>query len=327
MPHLALIQRLILTALLGGAVGTAAAAVWWYAGRDRLRALPPTPRLRRLVALAALPLVGAVALTGVALLPSVLHAAGIAADHCGAHPSPHVHLCLVHAGHGHASSLAWIGIGAAAVWLGLRASPIVGEWVRASRQLAELRASSRYDADQEAWVVASEFPFAMAVGLAVPRVLVSDGLRAALSDEHMAVVRAHEQVHARRRHTLLQALAELVAILHVPAVRGWLSDEIELACEQIADRQAARESEGVVEVADAIVHVEKLVRSSGTRQTLRTAIDGNELERRVVGLLDDPWERSPRAPEALAAVGTAILLVYSYDVVHHGLETLFSVIL
>lgn len=330
MPHLGLVQRLMLTAILGGAVGTAVATAWWYVGRRSMERLRPAPRLRRLVGMAAAPLIGALGLTGVAVLPSVLHTAGIAADHCGAHPAHHVHLCPVHTshvGHAHASILGWIAVGVAALWFAVRAFAAIRERWRALRALNTLQAGARYDADRDTWIVEADRPFAVAVGFFAPSVLVSDTLQSSLSDDQMQVVRAHERVHARRRHTLLQTLVELAGIGHLAPVRAYLREEVGLACEQIADREAAERTDDAVEVADTILGVEKLMRDDAPRAPRQPAIDGSDLERRVVGLLDEPWERTARHAALVGAVSATLVVAWSYETVHHGLETFYSIIL
>lgn len=326
MEHFGLTQRLMLTALLGGALGTGAATIWWFAARTRLRTLKPGLRLRRLVSLAAMPVVGALGLVGIVVLPSILHAVGLIADHCGAHPSHHVHLCLLHTDHAHASPLAWLAIGGVAMWFGLRARPVVSEWIRAKRKLSVLKADSEPDGNGETKVVASQTPFAATVGLFAPRVLVSEALRSALSEAQYEVVTTHERVHADRFHTLLQAGVDFVGLLHLPPVRTFLDREVALACEQVADLESARQVGGALEVADTILTVERLLRDAEPLTSMRPSIDGGNLEQRVRGLLDEPWRRSARYTTVAGVAVATLLVAGSYNTVHHGLETFFSVV-
>lgn len=324
MELIAFLQPLVLTSILGGLLGSIAAAVWWYTGAERLRRLPPAVRLRRLLTLAALPVLSAVASVGVVLLPSMLHLAGVAADHCHTHASHHLHLCFVHPHLAHAHTLGWLVVGIFAVWLGLRTSGVLGSWIRANRQLQTLREADTADAKQTVQIVSSERPFAATVGFLAPRVVLTSSLRRALSDDQLRVVRAHEEAHARRRHPLLKSLVDLVGLLHAPRVRRFLNEETKLACEQVADREAARRVDGRVDVADTVLDVHKL--STGTRGTtpLQTAMDGSDLERRVVGLLDQPWDASLPWTGVVATIVPAAIVSFSPDGIHHGVETLFS---
>lgn len=339
IPSLGLVQRLILTALLGGAIGTAVATVWWYVGRQRLRQLRPAPRLRRLVAMALAPLLGAAGMVGIVLLPSILHPLGIAADHCAAHPSHHVHLCLLHGSHGRADPVGWLILGLAVGWFGMRAGPVLLEQWRANRSLAALDASARELSARkmggsECRLVDSDFPFAVAVGLFAPRVLISAGLREALAERQLRIVRAHERAHARRFHILLQLFVELTGLLHLPSIRSYLDDEVGLACEQIADREAAAAADGEVAVADTILDVEKRVgaadpQAADARLATGPGIEGSDLERRIRGLLEEPWRtvaRSRLVVTAITAGTTAVWIVGSYASIHHAVETFLSVV-
>ncbi len=327
MEHFGLTQRFLLTAIAGGAFGTLASAIWWFVRRDDIRNLPPTPRLRRLVIVASLPVLGAFGLLSIAVLPSILDATGFIADHCGAHPSHHVHLCPLHTTHAHSSSLAWLGIGAGIIWLACRTVPTIGARLRATRSLSSLADASSPNLQDEdnVRVVPSERPFAATVGLFAPRVLISDALASALSTSEYEVVTAHEAVHADRYHPLLQTAIDLVGLLHLPPVRTFLTREVELACEQIADRRAARHTDAV-DVADTILTVERMMRDDQSRPPVTPSIDGSTLEHRVVGLLEEPWQRSTTYLEPIATAALAVIVASSYATIHHGLETLFSLL-
>ena len=327
MAHLGTLQLLVFTALVGGGIGTVAATLWWLVGREGLRRMRPAPRLRRLLGMAALPILGVGLLTGAALLPSLLDALGLVADHCSAHPDHHLHLCLVHGGHVHASSLGWALVGLVSLGGGIRAARVVWRWARATGRLRRLRKAAVFDEQHGVWRISSELPFAVTVGLLSPRVLVSDALADSLSEDELQVVRSHEEVHARRRHALWQVLVELAGSLHLPAVRGFLAEEVDLACEQIADREAVGEAAGPVGVADTILAVERLLEQTDRHRRLRPVFDGSDVERRVVGLLDRPWT-GPSSGAAAAVLTTVVsTLLFSYASIHHGLETLFSLLL
>jgi Zn-dependent protease with chaperone function len=90
--------------------------------------------------------------------------------------------------------------------------------------------------------------FAVTYGLARPRILVSDGLAAALDPSELAAVLAHERCHLRHRDPLRLLAARLLAAYgcYLPAAR-WLAGRVALRRELAADRAAAaRAGRGVL---------------------------------------------------------------------------------
>ncbi|HEY5990247.1 MAG TPA: M56 family metallopeptidase [Streptosporangiaceae bacterium] len=96
--------------------------------------------------------------------------------------------------------------------------------------------------------VAAAEPFAVTVGLARPRILVSDGLAGALSPAELTAVLAHERCHLRCRDPARLLGARLLAAYgwYLPAAR-WLAGRAALNRELAADRAAlAQAGRGVL---------------------------------------------------------------------------------
>jgi Zn-dependent protease with chaperone function len=97
-------------------------------------------------------------------------------------------------------------------------------------------------------VVRAGEAFAVTHGLGRPRILVSDGLAAALTPAELSAVLVHERYHLRHRDPLRLLAARLLAAYgwYIPAAR-WLAASLALRGELAADRAAAaRAGRGVV---------------------------------------------------------------------------------
>lgn len=325
MPSLQLVQLLALVLIFGAVGGVVASTIWWFARRNHFDDLPPESRLRRIVAASLLPIGAGLLFASVALVPSVLDAVGLVSDHCHAHPNHHFHLCFVHTTHVHASAVAWLPVAIAAIWLTVRIGRTGLAHYRARARTRELRDAGEYDESSGSWVLPSDRPFAATTGLLDPELLVSTSLLRELDEPQRQAVEAHEREHARHRHGLKKLLVDIFASCQIPRVRRFLRRELDLAYEQIADRRAAAEVGGSVPVAETILRVERLVEENPDAGR-RTAFDTSSVERRVVGLLDEPWG-PPRIPALGTTLGVAIWgLFVAHHEVHHWLETLLSLL-
>ncbi|MFB6262742.1 MAG: M48 family metalloprotease [Bradymonadaceae bacterium] len=322
-----LFQLAALTALLGGLAGTGVAAVWWWLRRDAITALPPGRRTRRLAAVTALPLVGAALLLGTALLPSVLDAAGLITDHCHIHPNHHFHLCLVHASHIHASSTGWLALGIAALAVGSRLVGTLRTHARVRRRLRELLSLARPSEDDRFAVVDSERLFAATAGLFDPRVFVSRGLRDRLEGASLEMVTAHEHAHAHHSHGLAKLALAAIGSLHLPGVARDLRREFDLACEQIADREAAESVGDPVAVAETLIRVERL-RTAPPVAPERSSFGASDIERRVESLLESNESSRRRSFPLLALAGcSGLAMLANHQWIHHALETVLSYVI
>ena len=105
--------------------------------------------------------------------------------------------------------------------------------------------------------VSDERPFAMAVGILRPRIMLSTGLIRLLDHGELAAVLAHESSHVRHRDTLRYLITASLsrAFFFVPAIPR-LAAQVKLAAELRADAEAGDESAlgaALVKLADHAV--------------------------------------------------------------------------
>jgi Zn-dependent protease with chaperone function len=284
----------------------------------RLRRMSIRHRAHFLLGLSILPAVAGGGFLGIALLPSVAAVFG-AVDHCATH-THHAHLCPLHPwphGPNAAGALPLAALAVALVVLGWRAL----RTRRALRSVASLAEGREHDGTVR---VRSPRPFAFTAGLVRPLVYVSTGLRAALSAGDLAIVVEHERAHARRRDALTTWAAAWLGVLHLPATSRRLASDLHAACEQACDEDAALRVGDRVEVAAALVRVEKL--QSGAGPWPSVAFGGGDVEARVEALLAPAVEHRPvpRLPFWLVVATSACLAVLLADPLHHAAETLVA---
>ncbi len=313
----ALMQAVALTwlgAAWASSMGLAASRRWLVG------ALPDEPRTRANTALwwLAAPWMLASLLVLLCFAPSLLALARGEVDHCPFHGDIHAHFCFVHGGHPEASPVGWALLaGLAAPW-GLRllgALRRVGAAWRRTRGLVSAASRSPLS-------LPSPRPFAGTVGLLRPRVVISDGLRAALPPPLLRAVLAHEQAHAQRNDNLWRAVALALATLHLRETRRLLLDEHALACERACDEEAAR-AVGRLTVAEALLAAARLAERTPPLAPFAVAFDQGALETRVQALLSDApaalpssWWRSALGGALAASAGVALA-----DPLHHIIET------
>ncbi|QDG49487.1 hypothetical protein FIV42_01655 [Persicimonas caeni] len=308
-------------ALLGAALGGLASNRWFA----RLEKVAPRPRFALLTALALMPAaLGALAL-GVSFAPSVLDALGLVADHCGHHGGHAFHLCFIH---GHPPAASPLVLGAALVislWFFAGWSEEL-ELVRATRAWGErLLQLGHYDDDIDGWTVASERPVAVTYGLLEPRICVSERLREVLSPAQFEAVLAHERAHAKRFDSLVKLVARMSARLHFPFVRQRLLSELDLASEQACDEAAAEAVGDRLTVAEAILTVERSFEGTPPPASA-LAFGAKPLERRVRAMLEGNWRRPSWLSLTVFGLLGAGLLLTSYDLLHHTIESLLALV-
>ena len=151
--------------------------------------------------------------------------------------------------------------------------------------------------------------FAVTYGLARPRILVSDGLAAALDRSELTAVLAHERCHLRRRDPLRLLAARLLAAYacYLPAA-ALLAERAALRRELAADRAAAA-SAGRGVLAAALLKLATLP-ASPALAAASPADDAEEsLEARVAQLEHgSPPRPRPALGRILASAGCLALL-------------------
>ena len=322
-PHLRLLLLAATTAVGFGFMAALLAAVAYPVVRARHGRLPAAARARQIAAWSAAPwLVGGL-LVALCFLPSMWSVLGIAADHCPLHDDGHVHLCLEHAPHGPVSLVEWLLLGVAATGAGVVFARVVAAQFATWRAVVAL---VRTSGKTEGGLIPSSAPLSVTTGLFRPLVLVSTGLRERLRPEVLAVVLEHERAHARRRDPLRLVAAALLSAGHLPGTRRLLLCDLALACEQAADDEAATAVGDRVRVAEAIVTVERVMRSSQSGLAAAMGMDGASTVARIEGLLQDPPSSTPTLLRGLlwgVAVVVAVLLASD---LHHLTETLLEVL-
>ena len=320
-PGLRLVVLASTAAVLFGLLAAGASAIAYPVLRARVARLPAAQRSRTLLLWAAAPVLAGALLVALCFLPSAWSVMGLAVDHCPVHDDGHVHLCFAHAPGAPVSTGEWLLVGIAVLGVGTALARVVAAQTGTHRAVATLRrlmvAGGR---------VPSAVPLSVTAGLFRPVVLVSTGLEARLSPEHLAVVLAHERAHAERRDPLRVAAASVLCALHLPGARRLLLADLTLACEQAADDEAARAVGDRLQVAEALLSVERVLGQSPTGFAAAMGMDGGSAAARVENLLaePDPVVRSPsRVVLWMAATLAAVLLA---STLHHVTETLLEVV-
>jgi Zn-dependent protease with chaperone function len=280
------------------------------------RALPPSLRVRVLLAWAGTPVALATALVGLALSPSIGAALGLAVDHCPAHAG-HVHLCIHHLPPRGPGIIGALGVAGFAIVAG---SALV-QGVRSTALAARLVRARSFALRSGVGVVESSRPFALTVGWFRPSVLVSTALLERLTPAQLEIVVAHERAHAERHDALAVTAARVLASAHLPAVRRRILADLTLACEQACDEAAARACGDRVLVAETIVAAERAAGSTRPSAAAGIAFHGGEIVERVERLLDPPAESAGvhRQLWGLLAAGAALAAAAPH--VHHWTET------
>ena len=185
-------------------------------------------------------------------------------------------------------------------------------WMRTARPL-EL-AGTRIPA----FAIDAEAPIIALVGVLRPRLLITRGLVAALTDEELAASVAHEIGHSRANDNLkrliMRATPDLLGSSSSARTieRHWAS-----AAEHSADRVAAGNPEARCALASALVKVARLMPAvTPIAQPISTLVDGGEIASRVEQLLADSPSTTPRrtplaAWTAALAVATICGITYT----------------
>jgi len=297
-----------------------------------LAGAPPARRAGIAVAAAVAPTVVPLAAVLLCLAPGLPALLGLGSDHC-LHHLDHPHLCLAHATvaptPGLLGSAALVLVACAA--LGARPARAIGRAATRAARLARLPAEPLAP---DVRCVTSRRPFSITTGWLRPRIVASTALVGALSPADLEAVIAHERAHARRRDPLRRSLA---ALLSFPLPRGGrrrLLAELELASEQACDEEAARRVGDRLQVAEAILAVERLVGHGAVGpETAGAGFGDGVLEARVRALAvpAPPGSREPstRRNVLLAGVVLVVVVVMAAGALplHHAVEHALQLVL
>jgi beta-lactamase regulating signal transducer with metallopeptidase domain len=137
----------------------------------------------------------------------------------------------------------------------------------------------------------------------LPKIVARHSLRSDLD-----AVLAHESAHITRHDFICNLILEVLAIpiAYNPAIRCLLRQISQLR-ELICDRMAAEQTGGTTQYAQSLVRIsEMLLQPIATTDPALGLFDGQELENRVMSLLD-PTPRSPR-------MWTAVMSLLSFTI-------------
>ena len=284
--------------------------------------IEPALRYRLLATLAALPLLGALATLLVAFGPSLLHIAGVAADHCGLHRHG-LHLCFLHSAPPPVNApLVALSMLPLAI-LSWRAITTLGALRSSARQTRALLHLATFDDSRRVYRLEAHQPLAISTGIIHRRILIAADLEELLTPDQLHAVITHERAHHRRRDGLRITLLTPLLALHLPGVGAHLGRALHLAMEQACDEEAARAVNSRLTVAEALLAVERAHREqapSPAPSPPALSFDSAPLRDRIEGLLHDSWARPslPILGPLLLAVAAFILLRLSW--LHHLLE-------
>ena len=256
------------------------------------------------------------------------------ACHCAPHGDHHPHLCWLHPAS--AAPLVTPALVVVAMF-GLLRGPAIGRVLvsiaRSSFLGAALRRAPATRVDGvNVHVLDCGQPAAFTSGVWSPRIVVDRTLVEALDSKSLRAVVHHERAHALRRDGLTLAVLRLAAAcfplhsLH-GAVERWTA-----ASEAECDRHAAAVLRSTLDVAAALIAVERLSTHRAPPAVYTPAIASADLERRVRALLDDGPRRANLASDlvsvAIVVTGLALLAaLWPGDAVHHLAETVLGHVL
>jgi beta-lactamase regulating signal transducer with metallopeptidase domain len=168
--------------------------------------------------------------------------------------------------------------------------------------------------------IPTETPFAFASGIFEPEIFVSRGLWEELRSDERDILLSHERAHITNSHGLTLLLAQILEAFHMPFVGRRLRRHVQLACEQIADGAAANRADSRLDVAELLVKIGRLTQSDRPRSA-QLRFGSDQLSRRVVGLVERPWDKEKTSWLEPALLATAVVALLNYSVVHHFVES------
>lgn len=296
--------------------------------------IPATTRATIYTCAAIIPVVGAVLILFLAMLPSLLEILGISTDHCLGHQEGHIHFCLVHA---HAVIDHWLIWLPALIYLGMMLT-------LGMTMLTDLLGISRFRQTLESFrspidgpnstgaiILDTRTPLALSCGLFKPDIYLSTGLLDKLTAEEQHLIIGHEQAHGRRHDALRLWLARGLSLVYPAPVRHRLLQQLDLACEQACDNATLDNHHAPDTLAELLLKIEHLYQGFfPASHPLAPSLTGkgDMLEQRVRYLLLDKSLLPLRSVHiCLLLVLLFVLLLPAHGVVHDSLEhfmTLFT---
>lgn len=265
---------------------------------------------------ALLPLAGFAAVFVGVVTPPALSAIGWTADHCTVHDH-HGHFCFRHG--------EWRPVLSAVGAVALAGLTI--RLLRLVRTLAAAKAAmSALSRENTGTVVNVESSNALlyASVWSGGRILVSRGVRGALTPEELAAALAHERQHLLRRDPFWYLVAHGASVV---AVDGALAQRFEQASEVACDAEAVRAGVDPVVLASALLKLSR-VSHLAPPGAGAAALIAHPIERRIRALLAGPKQTGSSA--RAVAIGLGVLLFAPVAAValapgiHHLAETLVS---
>jgi len=318
---------ILLAAGAFSALGAIAVATVYPLLRPSFGKISAAQRAHLLLWWCAAPALTGLTLTAVCLAPSVGSLIGLGADHCLVHDDHHAHLCVLHVAVASLTPAGWGFVLALLLWWLGSAGPqilrVLGENVRLRR--LEGAAQPGHGGIR---VVNSAVPVALSAGIWAASVYISKALIDRLSTTQLRVVTEHEWAHVHRRDGLRKFMAILLCSMHFPGIRRQLMADLALACEQACDAEAAARVGDRIEVAEAILAVERLFAGRHPAPATTWSFVGGSVEPRVEALLGEPptaHSLAPRWVMVLAAFGTLGLALVG-DSLHHETEALVALL-
>lgn len=260
-------------------------------------------------------------------LPSVLHDSEKFSEACSTHSDSLLHLCLWHPSANDESTWLWIALAVLAgygIWLAARAT--AGLWQLHLKLVAMMRLSRRPRHAGGFHVLAAEQPLALAFGLGRGHILLSTSLLEHLNPMQLRIVLAHEQAHVAHRDVIFRLIAVMLSGIQLPGTRRRLLRDLELAMEQRCDLAAAEQVESPILVAETIVAVERICRSSSQEQALLSMAFFSDFASERVQALLSPRQACAYRTDWMLAVAMLSLCALSIGWLHHFTEFLIALL-
>lgn len=318
--HLGLLAAVVLSGIVGLVASAEVPAV--------LRATSawgPSSRHRALVAAGTGPAVLVVVAVASVFLSPLLALAWPAFDHCLLHDDHHAHLCFVHLPDGAGSGASWLLLVVTLAWATAAALAWGMDLLRAARLSERTRRAARLEPAHGAFVLPTDEPLCLSMGLFEPVVLVSEGLLARSSHRHVEVMLAHERAHGARRDALVRLLVGAASSILLPPMRQALLEALELAAEQACDEEAAAHVGDRLFVAETILTIERLFARVMPARATSAAFGNGSVPARVESLLEPARGPHRVFPLVVAMAATAVALLVAHDSIHHATESLLGV--